>query len=101
MKIIHISFAGPERVIVDAKGRRWKFEMHPQCGPIVIGVNGDPLNAQPGPKSPIWHAVTRWAQDGHRLDDKGVCVWEEEPQPILEHIVGKHYRVLGWTGGKL
>lgn len=95
MTYLHISWAGPERFITDAKGKHWKFEMHSYCGPIVLGIGGDPIDTQPGPKSPFWHAVTRWAQDGQRLDEKGECVWDEEPQPILEHIIGKHYRVVG------
>lgn len=65
---LHISYAGPTRTIIDANGKR----------------------------SPFWRAVTRWAQGGHRLN--GIeCIWEEEPRPILEHIGGKHYRVVGWV----
>ena len=96
MKLISISVGGPTRVITDAKGKRWTFEMHPQCGPAVLNCHGDPAERQPGAKNPFWHAVTRWAQGGHRLDANGECVWEEEPQPVLEHIVGKHYRVIEW-----
>lgn len=98
MNLIHISFGGPTRHITDAKGKRWKFEMHPQCGPAVLNASGDPADKQPGPRSPFWHAVTRWAQGGHRLNEAD-CVWEEEPQPILQHMAGRHYRVIGWTGG--
>lgn len=94
--LIHISVAGPTRHITDAKGKRWTFEMHRYCGPIVLNGGGDPAKRQPGEKSPFWHAVTRWAQGGHRLDDKSECIWEEEKKPILEHIAGKHYRVVGW-----
>lgn len=100
MNLIHMSLAGPTRHITDAKGKHWTFEMHHYCGPIVLNKSLDPLPTQPGERSPFWHAVTRWAQGGHRLDDKGECIWEEEPQPILEHIIGKHYRVVGWTGSK-
>jgi hypothetical protein len=93
MNLIHMSLAGPEHFITDAKGNRWKFEMHSYCGPIVLGIDGDPMDTQPGPKSPFWHAVTRWAQGGHRLS--GIdCIWEEEVLLKIEHIVGKHYRVV-------
>ena len=95
MSLIHISWAGPTRAITDAKGKRWTFEMHHYCGPIVLNKRGDPMERQPGERSPFWYAVTRWAQGGHRLN--GIeCVWEEEPKPVLEHIGGKHYRVVGW-----
>lgn len=96
MTLIHISYAGPTRVITDAKGKRWTFEMHPYCGPAVLNRKGDPANRQPGARSPFWEATTRWAQGGQRLNDKGECVWEPEKKPILQHIVGKHYRVTGW-----
>lgn len=94
MTLIHISLAGPTRHITDSKGKRWTFEMHHYCGPIALNKSGDPMERQPGERSPFWHAVTRWAQGGHRLN--GIeCIWEEEPKPILEHIGGKHYRVVG------
>jgi hypothetical protein len=95
MTTIHISYGGPTRVITDARGKRWTFEMHPYCGPIALDQHGNPAARQPGEKSPFWEATTRWAQGGQRLDDKGECVWELEKVPILEHIGGKHYRVVG------
>lgn len=93
--MIHISYAGPTRMITDTKGKRWTFEMHHYCGPIVLSKSGDPMERQLGERSPFWYAVTRWAQGGHRLNDTE-CIWEEEPKPILEHIGGKHYRAVGW-----
>jgi len=95
MSLIHISYAGPTRFVTDAKGKRWTFEMHHYCGPIVLNRSGDPVERQPGERSPFWHAVTRWAQGGHRLAGSE-CIWEEEKRQILEHIAGKHYRVMGW-----
>ena len=95
MTLIHISLAGPTRIITDAKGKRWTFEMHHYCGPIALNKSGDPMERQPGERSPFWHAVTRWAQGGHRLNGTE-CIWEEGPKPVLEHIGGKHYRVVGW-----
>jgi hypothetical protein len=95
MTLIHISCGGPTRTITDAKGKRWSFEMHSVFGPIVLNANGDPAVRQPGERSPFWHAVTRWAQGAHRLNEAGECIWEEEKQPILEHIAGNHYRVVG------
>jgi len=96
MGIIHISYAGPTRVITDAMGKRWTFEMHHYCGPIVLNRSGDPAPRQPAEKSPFWEAVTRWEQGGQKLNEVGECVWEPEKKPILQHIAGKHYRVTGW-----
>ncbi len=42
MKIIHISYGGPDRRIRGATGKVWRFEMHPYCGP---GVTRGPLSA--------------------------------------------------------
>lgn len=96
MSLIHISYAGPTRHIIDAKGKRWTFEMHPYCGPVVLNRHGDPALRQPGEKSPFWNAVTRWTQTGQKLNDAGECIWEPEKKPVFQHIVGKHYRVTGW-----
>lgn len=96
MTFAHISYGGPTRVITDAKGKRWTFEMHPYCGPIVLDKHGNPMSRQLGEKSPFWEATTRWCQGGQRLNEVGECVWEPEKKPILEHIVGKHYRAVGW-----
>jgi hypothetical protein len=94
MKGVHLLFGGPTRTITDAKGKRWTFEMHHYCGPIVLNKSLDPMPTQPAERSPFWHAVTRWAQGNHRLN--GIdCIWEEDREPVLEHIAGKHYRVVG------
>lgn len=96
MMIIHISSAGPTRVITDAKGKRWTFEMHHYCGPIVLNRSGDPAARQPGEKSPFWHAVTCWAQQGEKVNKAGECIWKEQTKPKMIHLGGKHYQVTGW-----
>lgn len=96
MRIVHISFGGPIRHIM-AKGKLYTFEMHHYCGPIPCKANGDPLATQPGPRSPFWEAVTLWSQQGERIGDNGLCIWDYPPQPITEHLGGRHYRVIGYT----
>lgn len=91
MKLIHISYGGPDRRIKDATGRIWHFEMHPYCGPAVTNQRGDPANKQPGPRSPFWDAVTQWAQQGGVVDATGLCQWTPETKPDLVHLGGHHY----------
>jgi len=94
VNLIHLSLGGPDHSIV-VEGKRYRFEMHPQCGPVVLNGSGDE-GRQPAARSPFWPAVSLWAQQGKQLDRNGDCIWKEEPKPVLEHIVGKHYRVVGW-----
>lgn len=68
------------------------FEDHRYCGPLVCNAAGDPIK-QPGPRHPFWKAVTRWYEQGKKIVD-GVCAWETPPEPRIEHIGGKHYRVI-------
>ena len=80
MITIFVLMGGPDRVILDARGRRWLFEDHPHCGPVVIGKKGDPLENQPPENSPFWEAVDHWYSQGKRIKEpiagKAWCVWD-------------------------
>lgn len=67
MQLIKISFAGPERFIIDRRNNKWRFEDHPHCGPIVIDRFFKPEKTQPPEKSPFWEAVNLWYGQGKRL----------------------------------
>ena len=95
MKVIHISFGGPDRKIRDATGRVWKFEMHPRFGPIVLDRRGDPVDKQPGERSPFWTAVDLWAKQGGVIGADGFCAWKAEPEPDLVHLGGRNYAAAG------
>jgi hypothetical protein len=56
-------------IVLDERGRTWRFEMHPYCGPIVLGARGDPLSRQPGSRSPFWPAFEKWQQAHPRESD--------------------------------
>ena len=47
MKIIHISYGGPDRQIRDATGKVWRFEMHPHFGPAAQDAKGELLEILP------------------------------------------------------
>lgn len=77
---------------ISVNGKIYEFEMHRYCGPNILNRKGEPIKNQP---ADFLKAASLWAQQGQRIED-GLCRWDHEPEPILEHIVGKHYRVLGY-----
>lgn len=97
MQTIHISWAGPERII-SAGGKKWRFEDHRYCGPIVLNKAGDPLETQPPENSPFWEAVTLWYAQGKRTKDPKTgeiwCVWDKPTMQKMRHIGGRHYELV-------
>ena len=95
MEPIHILFAGPERIIVDRNGKKWRFEDHRYCGPIVLDKSGDPLDNQPSADSPFWPAIDLWHQQGKRVKPDGFggawCVWEKPTMQKMRHVGGNNY----------
>ena len=94
MQTICMLFGGPDRRIVDGKGKTWRFEDHPYCGPSVVDMHGDPKDEQPPEGSPFWDAVTHWAQQGKRLANGNWCVWDKPTPQKLRHIGGMYYMLV-------
>ena len=97
MELIHIALGGPSRRITDARGKTWRFEDHPYCGPVVVDVHDDPKDSQPPEGSPFWEAVTHWAQQGKRLIDGAhgpCCVWDKPTPQKMRHLGGMHYQLV-------
>ena len=81
MSLIHISFGGPVYELHAIK--KFRFEDHPYCGPIVLGKNDDPLEVQPPTSSPFWTHVNAWYQQGKKFKTlNGVrwCQYETQMQ---------------------
>lgn len=95
MQIIHVLSGGEDRKIIDRLGKEWIFEDHPYCGPSVLNKRGDPLEKQPAQKSPFWECVNLWYQQGKKIDN-GICLWVAPKKEKYEHIVGKHWRFVGY-----
>lgn len=94
MRPFYISLGGPDRKIIDAQGKTWIFEDHPRIGPIVLKTEGgDPDPRQPGERSPFWKAWNAWKDQGKRLAGD-VCVWDAVSPCVVEHMGGRHYRVI-------
>lgn len=96
LDVIHISYGGAQRVIIDAKGKRWDFEMHRYFGPSVTNRIGDIKDKQPGQRSPFWHALQLWIDQGEKLVGD-VCQWVEPPAQEWVHLGGKNYALKGST----
>lgn len=82
-----VCMGSPVRKIV-VQSRVWHFEMHKYCGPMPVhkrtGAGVDGTKA-------FWEAVTWWAQQGERIDDAGVCVYERPIEKPLYHLGGRNY----------
>ena len=83
---------GPE-LEIQVNGVRYKFEDHPYCGPTILNRRGEPASVQP---TQFLRAASLWAQQGRKLED-GLCVWYHKPEPILEHLAGKHFMITGYA----
>jgi len=91
---LHISLGGPDRKIRDEAGKIIKFEDHPRFGPQVLNANGSIKENQPGSRASFWRVVTWWYAQGKQIDADGYCVWTA-PAPLkMEHIGGRHYRLV-------
>ena len=93
MKIIHISFGGPEYWI-SVGDKVMRFEDHHYCGPSVLGRDGDPLANQPPESSPFWEAVNCWYQQGkvtETICGRVFAKWVKPTMPKMIHLGGNHY----------
>lgn len=91
--VIHISLGGPDRKI-SVGGKILTFEDHPYCGPVLLKRNGDPARHQP---NDFLEAASLWCQQGRRLDENGIAIWDTESKPITQHMGGRHHKVIGHT----
>ena len=95
MSVICLLVAEERRIIV--AGREWLFEMPsvPMGGPMVCGKRGEVLATQPGSRSPFWRAIYFWEKQGQRIDEGGLCVWEDEPpRRVKVKHVGRRNQVM-------
>lgn len=93
--LICLLVGGPDRFIIDRRGKRWRFEDHPQMGPMLLTPKkGLECDKQPPERSPYWEAVQCWYDQGKRIGDDDLCIWEPKKEPKLRHIGGRHYEVL-------
>jgi hypothetical protein len=41
---------------MDSRGKLWRWEFHPYCGPFFVRKDGEPMAVQPSSKSKAWEA---------------------------------------------
>lgn len=89
--VVFLDCGGPE-FDIQVTGKVYHFEWHPYSGPIALTKKGDPAASQP---KTFLFAASQWNKLGREIEN-GLCVWYHEPEPILEHICGRHYRHKGY-----
>ncbi|MGZ8286128.1 MAG: hypothetical protein ACXW27_09050 [Allosphingosinicella sp.] len=95
---------------IKVAGKRWLFEFHGVCGPVVLyPATEEPMDRQPGARSPFWDAERLWREQGARVV-AGVAQWEPETwwrplgfsaPPRVKHLGGNHYLVIGSDNSRL
>jgi hypothetical protein len=80
----------PEYTII-IEGKNYRFEVQFYCGPFPLNKDGTTKNLSN--KHPFWKAVSLWAQQGRRVDENSICIWNHEEDPFENaiHLGGKHY----------
>jgi hypothetical protein len=87
-----ICTGGQDYKILDAKGKVWRFEMHPHCGPIVLTrQTGEVSEVQPPENSPFWECVSFWDSQGRKLNVLGACEWKRPKISQMSYLYGNHY----------
>jgi hypothetical protein len=76
---------------ISVRGMIFEFEMHPWSGPAILKANGEPRDFQP---NYFLEAVSLWSRQGRRMEE-GLCRWDHEPEDILEHLGGRHWKIVG------
>ncbi|HWL50798.1 MAG TPA: hypothetical protein VNQ90_00075 [Chthoniobacteraceae bacterium] len=95
MNFISISVGGPDRKI-SIDGKIYTFEMHPYCGPCLLNGQGDPVDPNKTFMK-FLEAASLWAQQGERIGEDGLCIYDHPPEPIKQHIRGRHWKITGYT----
>jgi hypothetical protein len=96
MKVACLLAGGPNRTI-SVDGKLYRFEMNPAAGPGFLNKRGEVTDRYIPQK--VWEAVSLWAQQGERLDETGLCVWDRPPKEMLKPMGGRNYLV-GYEPGE-
>ena len=97
MNIACVLKGGPDRTI-SVDGKLYRFEMNPYSGPGFLNKRGEVTDRHIPQK--VWEAVSLWAQQGERLDETGLCVWDRPPKEILKPMGGRNYLLVGYEPGE-
>ena len=84
--------AGERMFKISVDATVYEFELNRFAGPNVVDRDGRPWEEQP---PGFLKAASLWLQQGRRMEDN-LCRWDHEPEPILKHLGGKRYLILGY-----
>lgn len=85
--------AGP--FVIDAKGKRYRFEDSDMFGPALVDRRGDPLkNPWPNERSPFWTAHAAWRKAGRRVAADGKTCIYEWPKPTVVRAVNRQITII-------
>lgn len=84
------SFFGAELTVVTSKGPI-RFEFSEFFGPMPVTATGAERELEP--RHPFWRAASLWRLQGARAEG-GQAIWREPAKLVLEHIAGRHWRVI-------
>jgi hypothetical protein len=77
---------------VSVKGKIYLFEILTSGGAAFVTSTGKERRQVP---TLAWEAISWWAQQGERIDEDGLCMWDYPPKDILKHLGGRHYLLVG------
>lgn len=89
---IFIDCFGGDEFLIEVRGKMIRFEWSDRFGPMPVKKGGEELRSV-GPRHPFWRAVSLWNLQGRRLKGQ-TAIWHEPKKPVLEHLGGRHYRVI-------
>jgi hypothetical protein len=98
MNIACVLKGGPNRTI-SVDGKLYRFEMNPAAGPGFLNRRDQVIDGQKTPQK-VWEAVSLWAQQGGRLDETGLCIWDRPPKEMLKPMGGRNYLLVGYEPGE-
>ena len=82
---------GGDEYAIHIDGEVYRFEFHDRFGPLPLTKTGRERSL--GPKHKFWTVVTWWSQQGRRVDENGVCIWEQPKSEFegLVHLGGRNW----------
>lgn len=75
-RVVYLSLAGPICRIQAQDGKTYHFEMNGYFGPMAAKANGELRTRQYGARSPFWPAFELWQEQGERVTEDGVCIYD-------------------------
>ena len=85
------SFTDGRDLVIAVGGKIIRFEFGHYFGPMPVTRTGAERDI--GPRHPFWRAVSLWRAQGSVVEGS-TAVWREPKKPVLQHIGGRHYRVI-------